>query len=120
MMIADGMGSPLDFPFSPGSDVAGTIVALGEGASRFRADERVISTFMPDWIDGRSAGDARTPCYRALGGELPGVMAEYLVLPEDWLVRAPDSLDDAEASTLPVAGLTAWFALVERGGLRAG
>ena len=43
----------------------------------------MISTFMPAWIDGRTAGDARTPSYRALGGELPGVMAEYLVFPED-------------------------------------
>ena len=120
MMIADGMGSPLDFPFSPGSDMAGTVAVLGDGASRFRAGDRVISTFMPSWIDGRTAGDAHTPSYRALGGELPGVMAEYLVFPETGLVRAPDSLDDAEASTLPVAGLTAWFALVERGAVQAG
>lgn len=120
MMVADGMGSPLAFPFSPGSDMVGSVVALGKDAIRFRIGDRVISTFMPGWIDGRTAGDARTPCYRALGGELPGVAAEYLVFPEGWLVRAPESLDDAEASTLPVAGLTAWFALVERGALRAG
>ena len=120
LMIADGMGSPLAFPFSPGSDMAGTVAAVGKDATRFRAGDRVISTFMPGWIDGRTAGNARIPCYRALGGELPGVMSEYLIFPEAWLVRAPESLDDAEASTLPVAGLTAWFALVERGKLRAG
>ncbi len=39
---------------------------------------------------------------------------------EEWFVAAPSSLSDAEAATLPVAGLTAWFALVERGGVRAG
>ena len=120
MMIADGMGSPLAFPFSPGSDMAGAVSAVGENATRFGLGDRVISTFMPGWIDGRTAGNARIPSYRALGGELPGVMAEYLSFPEAWLVRAPDSLDDAEASTLPCAGLTAWFALVERGKLRAG
>ena len=120
MMIANGMGSSLDFPFSPGSDMCGTIAALGDGAARFRMGDRVISTFMPGWIDGRTSGNARTPCYRALGGELPGVMAEYLIFPEEGLAHAPHSVDDAEASTLPVAGLTAWFALVERGALRAG
>jgi NADPH:quinone reductase-like Zn-dependent oxidoreductase len=48
------------------------------------------------------------------------VLAEYVVLPQDWLVGSPATLTDAEASTLPCAGLTAWFALVERGHLRAG
>lgn len=120
MMVANGMGAPLAFPFSPGSDMAGSVVGLGEAVTRFGIDDRVISTFMPGWIDGRTSGNAHTPSYRALGGELPGVMAEYLAVPEDWLVRAPRTLDDAEASTLPVAGLTAWFALVERGNLHAG
>jgi len=41
-------------------------------------------------------------------------------MPEDWLVRAPATLDDRQACTLPIAGLTAWFGLVERAGLRVG
>jgi NADPH:quinone reductase-like Zn-dependent oxidoreductase len=41
-------------------------------------------------------------------------------MPEDWLVHAPASLDSAHACTLPCAGVTAWFALVERAGVRAG
>src|SRR5262249_39506994 len=40
--------------------------------------------------------------------------------PADWFSAAPRSLDAAAASTLPVAGLTAWMALVELGKLRAG
>jgi NADPH:quinone reductase-like Zn-dependent oxidoreductase len=48
------------------------------------------------------------------------MLAEYVIMNENWLVAAPETLDDAEASTLPCAGLTAWFALVERGNLRAG
>jgi NADPH:quinone reductase-like Zn-dependent oxidoreductase len=43
-----------------------------------------------------------------------------VAFPEDWFVRTPSTLDDAEASTLPCAGLTAWFALVGRGRLHAG
>jgi NADPH:quinone reductase-like Zn-dependent oxidoreductase len=41
-------------------------------------------------------------------------------LPETWLVKAPLSLDDAEASTLPIAGVTAWFSLIEEGRLQPG
>lgn len=120
MVIESGRGLPLAFPFTPGSDLAGTVVALGDGVRRFAAGDRVISTFMPDWIDGARPGDARTLFYRTLGGYYPGVLAEYVTMPEDWFVLAPATLDDGEASTLPCAGLTAWFALVERARIRAG
>ena len=88
--------------------------------TRFKPGDRVISTFNPGWIEGRSHGTARTPPYRTLGGAYPGVLAEYVAFSEDWFSAAPASLSNAEASTLPVAGLTAWFALVERGAVRAG
>lgn len=120
MVLDTGRGLPLGFPFTPCSDFVGEIVELGEGASRFSIGDRVISTPTPDWIDGLRPGTARTPAYRTLGGYYPGVLAEYVALPEDWLVRAPSSLEDHEACTLPVAALTAWFALVERALVRAG
>jgi len=120
LMIDNGMGLPLDFPFTPGSDLAGTVQAVGSGVTRFAEGDRVISTFAPGWIDGRPNGNGRVPPYKSLGGVYPGVLAEYVVFPEDWFVRAPSTLDDAEASTLPCAGLTAWFALIEKGRLRQG
>lgn len=120
LVLEDGMGMDLKFPFVPGSDMAGVVEAVGRDVTRFRPGDRVISTFAPGWLDGQRPGNARTPSPAALGGYLPGVFSEYLVFPEDWFVRAPDSLDDAEASTLPCAGLTAWFALVEKGRLKAG
>lgn len=120
LVIETGMGIPLTFPFTPASDLAGTVVSRGAGASRFADGDRVIATFRPGWLDGRPTGTARTPPYRTLGGAHPGVLAEYVAFPEAWFVRAPASLDDAAASTLPVAGLTAWSALVEKGHVRAG
>jgi len=120
LVTESGMGLPLVFPFTPGSDLAGTVQAVGNGVTRFAVGDRVISTFAPGWIDGAPLGNGRVPPYRTLGGTCPGVLAEYVALPADWFVRAPASLDDGEASTLPCAGLTAWFALVEKGRLRAG
>lgn len=120
LVIAGGMGRALDFPFTPGSDLAGTIIALDDGVSRFRVGDAVISTFFPDWIDGAPTGDARSPGGNALGGGHPGVLAEYTAVPVSWFVLGPGTLDLAAASTLPSAGLTAWFALIERGGLSAG
>jgi NADPH:quinone reductase-like Zn-dependent oxidoreductase len=58
--------------------------------------------------------------YKTSGGYFQGMLAEYVIVKEDALAASPETLDDAEASTLPCAGLTAWFALVERGQLRAG
>jgi NADPH:quinone reductase-like Zn-dependent oxidoreductase len=120
LVIETGMGLPLAFPFTPASDLAGAVVATGRGVTRFATGDRVISNFIPDWIDGVRPGNARTPPYQTLGGFYPGVLADYVSFPEDWLAKAPASLDDAEASCLPIAGLTAWFALIELGALHAG
>lgn len=120
MVTESGRGLALTFPFTPGSDLAGTVAALGDDVTRFGVGDHVISTITPDWIEGSRPGDARTPFYRTLGGFYPGVLADYVSLPQDWFVRAPSTLDFAEASTLVCAGLTAWFALVERGRVHAG
>ncbi|KTQ96479.1 alcohol dehydrogenase [Aureimonas ureilytica] len=120
LIIENGMGMPLAFPLVPASDLAGTVVGLGAGVTRFGEGDRVLSTFFPGWIDGRAPGNAKVLDGRALGGSYPGVLTEYVALPADWLVAAPGSLDLGEASTLPCAGLTAWFALTEAGSLEAG
>jgi NADPH:quinone reductase-like Zn-dependent oxidoreductase len=80
--------------------------------SRFRQGDRVIGTFRQCWTDGRPTA---TQLSSILGGPLPGVLAEYIVLNEEGLVAAPDYLTYIQASTLPLAALTAWNALVEDG-----
>ncbi|HEB4091082.1 TPA: NAD(P)-dependent alcohol dehydrogenase [Enterobacter cloacae] len=120
MVIEGMMPIPLSFPFTPASDMAGVVDSIGEGVTRFQPGARVISTFFPEWIDGRPQANARHLPYKTSGGYFPGMLAEYVIVNENGLVAAPETLDDVEASTLPCAGLTAWFALVERGNLRAG
>ncbi|EGS1686609.1 zinc-dependent alcohol dehydrogenase family protein [Enterobacter cloacae] len=120
MVIEGMMPIPLSFPFTPASDMAGVVDSIGEGVTRFQPGARVISTFFPEWIDGRPQADARHLPYKTSGGYFPGMLAEYVIVNENGLVATPETLDDVEASTLPCAGLTAWFALVERGNLRAG
>ena len=120
-LIRTGLGQSLAFPITLASDASGTVAAAGEGVSRFRPGDRVISLFFPDWADGAPLGTGRTPNYRTLGGgNYPGMLQEYVLLKEGWLTPAPTLLDDAGASTLPCAGLTAWMALVEHGRLHAG
>ena len=85
--------------------------------TRWKEGDRVVSLFRPKWQDGTPTA---AMVEASLGGPLPGVLAEYRLFPEDGLVRTPDTLTDSEASTLPIAALTAWFALVENGRLAAG
>jgi NADPH:quinone reductase-like Zn-dependent oxidoreductase len=106
-------------PFVPCSDMAGEVVVAGAEVTRFKAGDRVLGNFWTQWIDG----DPPLAMARhglSLGGPLPGVLAEYVTLDEQVAVRAPVSLTDVEASTLPIAALTAWFALIETGRLRSG
>lgn len=122
LLIDAGFGMPenMDQPLVPCSDLAGTVVAIGEGVGRFAVGDKVISTFIPDWIEGDGPGTARAPNGRTLGGPLQGVLGEHVTIREEWAVQAPAKLSHVEASTLPCAGLTAWTALVERGSIKAG
>ena len=120
VIIEGHMGNNMPMPFTPGSDMAGIIVSVGPKTTRFSPGERVISSFNADWIDGKLKNTAKNPHYNTVGYAFQGVLAEYVVMNEEWLVKSPQTLTDAEASTLVCSGLTAWFALIERGGLRAG
>ncbi|MEK5236121.1 NAD(P)-dependent alcohol dehydrogenase [Paenibacillus sp. FSL L8-0470] len=105
------------FPFIPLSDGAGEIVAIGPGVTRFQAGQRVAGNFQQRFISGSPRPGVLE---ESLGGPLNGVAAEYVVLHEDGVVAIPDHLTYEEASTLPIAALTAWSMLIEYGGLQAG
>jgi len=117
-VVVDGVYLPtLLMPFTPGSDAVGIVVEAGNAVTRFRVGDRVIAHYRRKWLDGDPGPEEITAC---VGAPLPGVLAEYVVLPESGAVAAPSCLDDLESSTLPIAALTAWFALFEDGQLRPG
>ena len=117
LLMVKGLYNPkLKFPRIPSSDGAGEVVATGEGVTAWKPGDRVMGIFMQNWHDGEL-----TPIKArgALGGDIDGVLAEYIVLNEDGLVRIPQHLSFQEASTLPCAAVTAWNALAA-GRLRPG
>jgi len=105
------------FPVIPLSDGAGEVVAVGPGVTGFKQGDRVASTFFQTWIGGRMPPDASR---NSLGGQLDGMLAELVALPQTGAIGIPDHLSFEEAATLPCAALTAWNALIESGGLKAG
>jgi NADPH:quinone reductase-like Zn-dependent oxidoreductase len=99
----------------PTSDGAGEIVALGEDAAsaattgNWKVGDRVAAIFTPSYLGG-------TPRYTkglegSLGGDIDGMLAQYVLLDATALVRVPDYMSFEEAATLPCAGVTAYNAL---------
>jgi NADPH:quinone reductase-like Zn-dependent oxidoreductase len=91
------LGEP---PFTLGWDVAGTVEQVGEGVREFAAGDDVYG-LLP--FPGTGGG-----------------YAEYVVANAADLVRRPAHLTVEQAGAVPLVALTAWQALVGRGGVSAG
>ena len=105
-------GSPNSPNLIPLSDGAGEIIAVGAGVSRWKTGDRVVGSFFTHWRSGSFKADFHNA---ALGGSASGMLAQYVVLPADGVLRMPAHLSFEEASTLPCAAVTAWNALMESG-----
>ncbi len=118
LLVIKGLyNKKLPLPLVPLSDGAGEVAAVGDGVTRLKVGDRVAGCFMPAWLDGEVT---EAKAKSALGGGGPGMLAEYVVLPAEGVVRTPDHLSAEEAAALPCAAVTAWHALVTEGGLKAG
>lgn len=119
LLFAWGLYNPKpNLPSVPVSDGAGEVVAIGEGVNRWKVGDRVAQIFMQGWLGGPIA-----PHYAKTalgGGDVDGVLREYVVFPEDGLVAIPEHLSYEEAACLPCAGVTAWNALVNVGRVKSG
>ena len=83
------------FPFSPGSEVAGVIDAVGEGVTEFTPGDRVLAMTSNGY-------------------------AEYTTALATKTFRIPDAMNFAEAAAMPIIYQTSHLALKQRGQLRAG
>jgi NADPH:quinone reductase-like Zn-dependent oxidoreductase len=116
-LVAEGQYNPaMSFPMTQVADAAGEVIETGKDVTRFNMGERVITQYATRWTDGDPQGDEST---HSLGNTIHGALAEYLVLDQQALVHAPSHLTAEEAAAISCAGLTAWYALVEKGQLKA-
>jgi NADPH:quinone reductase len=84
------------FPFTPGSEVAGTVTEVGEGVENASEGDRVVTL---------------------LG---TGGYAEYAVAPASSLIPMPENLGFDEAAAVPLQGLTAYHIIKTSGAMREG
>jgi NADPH:quinone reductase-like Zn-dependent oxidoreductase len=91
------LGTP---PFTIGWDISGVVEAVSPGVARFAVGDEVYGMpYIP----------------RAAGG-----YAEYVAAPSRQLAHKPATLDHSQAAGLPLAGLTAWQALVDAANVDSG
>lgn len=83
-------------PFAPGGEVSGLIAAVGEGVTKFRVGDRVLAS--TGW----------------------GGMAEKLALEEARCTKIPDNMPFDEAAAFILTYGTSYYALKDRGSLKAG
>lgn len=98
-------GIPTEDGRIPMSDGAGEVTAIGEGVTRFKPGDRVLSTFFPDWLSG---GPQMAGFFSVPGDGADGFAAEQVAMSENAFTRMPDGYSYQEAATLPCAALTAW------------
>jgi NADPH:quinone reductase-like Zn-dependent oxidoreductase len=90
---------PYRLPVILGNDVAGVVVRAGSRVRRFKPGDEV---------------------YARPGKDRIGAFAEFISIREDDLALKPEQLTMEEAASIPLVGLTAWQALIERGNLKKG
>lgn len=86
---------PLPLPFTPGVEVAGTVLARGAGVTQFEVGDQVFGFI-----------------------NIVGGYATRAVAHVSKLARVPRSLNALQASAVPAAALTAWQALTEHAGVQ--
>ena len=101
----------------PMSDGAGEVAAVGEGVTRFKVGDQVLSTFFPAWQGG---GIKLERQIGVPGDHVDGFAAEYVAMSESAFTRLPRGWALEEAATLPCAALTAWRALIVEARIKPG
>lgn len=99
----------LAFPHILGSDAVGEIVELGAGVVDFQVGERVIA--MPGYPTNPAEAAVRpvtaAQSYAIPGIQIPGTYAQYIVVPQQWLLRDTTGLPAEQIAALPVPLLIA-------------
>ena len=111
LVIKGLLNSDLKLPYVPVCDGAGVVEQVGEKVTAFKPRDKVVTTFISDWVNGEPTA-AKTDYKNRQGlGNIAGQLSQYKCFTSSQLIGIPANLTTTEASTLPIAGLTAWNAL---------
>jgi zinc-binding alcohol dehydrogenase/oxidoreductase len=112
-----GQYAGLKFPCIPGSDGAGVVSSVADASDSAWVGSEVIINPSFDW--GASEA-AQGPAFSILGLPRDGTLAGRIAVPVSQLSPMPAHMSWEAAAALPLAGLTAWRALIARAGMARG
>lgn len=114
----DPVKTPL--PHISGSDVAGTVVEIGEDVTKFKVGDRVVShsnmscRICEQCTAGREYDCKERTIWGFQTGPLWGGFAQYTHLPEVNVAKLPENVSFEDAAAMSMVGMTAWHMLVGR------
>jgi NADPH:quinone reductase-like Zn-dependent oxidoreductase len=131
LWIRRGLPFKIIMPHIGGSDVAGLVDAVGPPGSPGSGPQvsgveigtRVVvdPSLEYDWYDGAGSGPSLpSKEFRIIGEHTQGGFAEFCVVPAANLLEIPADVPFETAAAASLVSVTAWRALMVRGGLRAG
>jgi propanol-preferring alcohol dehydrogenase len=113
--VIEGDLEPRRLPLVPGHQVVGEVDALGPGAARFSAGDRVGIAWLRSTCGGcrYCTAGRENLCESSTytGWTHDGGYAQYCCVPEAWAYPIPAAFDDAEATPLLCAGIIGYRAL---------
>jgi NADPH:quinone reductase-like Zn-dependent oxidoreductase len=112
VFITQGLYPGIVFPVIPGSDGCGIVAAHGPGAKGPEVGASVVINPMIGWGDDPRIWRTDSTL---LGMPRHGTFAEYVTVPAENVHLKPARLSDEQAAAIPLAGLTAFRAVVTRG-----
>lgn len=115
--IQKGQYAGLKYPLIPGSDGAGVVVSASPDGASWVGKEVIIN---PAFNWGNSPSHQHPKDFRILGLPDDGTFAEYVKVPVHNLAEKPVHLSFEEAAALPLAGVTAYRAIITRAQLQPG
>lgn len=92
------------------------MIELGPGASSSLLNKNVLLTTTRGW-ESDPSGPEDPAAYSVIGGsarDAAGTAQEYIAVPEDEVVPAPEHLSAVDGAALPLVGVTGWRALVTK------
>jgi len=115
-------GEPVKTPLPhiSGSDVAGTVVEIGEDVSKFKVGDRVVShsnmscRICEQCTAGKEYDCKERNIWGFQTGPLWGGFAQYTHLPEVNVAKLPENVSFEDAAAISMVGMTAWHMLVGR------
>jgi len=111
--IRAGQYAGIKYPSVLGSDGMGVVVETGDPGDAAWVGQEVIINPNINWGGHNAYQDMRN--YQILGMPAHGTIAEYIVVETDRLHVKPGFMNDEEGASLPLAGLTAYNALFNKG-----